>query len=402
MAEEPIIEVQGLWKRYGLPPFLPWQKHEVADHEWALRDISFSVPRGGSLGILGRNGAGKSTLLKLLAGVTPPDKGSVAVRGKIFPMIELAAGMSMELSGLENIRILGTIMGLNSQEIEKIIPEVEDFSELDNWIHKPVWQYSSGMVARLAFGIAINMGSDILIVDEVLGVGDIQFQKKCEKAMQKILGKGVTLVLVTHSPYQASRMCQQGIVIKSGNMTFLGTSEQARYVYLEQSLGDNQQKQLYGEQVIPPEYPREGSGQLQVTKVSIEDSWGNIVGTLQPWASYTVKIYYTAFETLTDVNIGLRFIDSENRIGLSLSASHRIIQKIPAGNGFFKCIISHFPLSTTFTSLQIKIVTSILLDMISDTLSLEVQLTGAQALETNNLSYAYTPSTWELFTDETV
>ena len=185
-------------------------------------------------------------------------------------------------------------------------------------------------------------------------------------------------------------------------MTFLGTSEQARYVYLEQSLGDNQQKQLYGEQVIPPEYPREGSGQLQVTKVSIEDSWGNIVGTLQPWASYTVKIYYTAFETLTDVNIGLRFIDSENRIGLSLSASHRIIQKIPAGNGFFKCIISHFPLSTTFTSLQIKIVTSILLDMISDTLSLEVQLTGAQALETNNLSYAYTPSTWELFTDETV
>jgi ABC-type polysaccharide/polyol phosphate transport system ATPase subunit len=400
MTDEPIIEVRGLWKRYGLPPFLPWKKREVADHEWALRDISFTVPRGGSLGILGRNGAGKSTLLKLLAGVTPADKGSIAVRGKVFPMIELAAGMSTELSGLENIRILGTIMGLHRREIEKIIPEVEYFSELGEWLHKPVWQYSSGMVARLAFSIAINVNADILIVDEVLSVGDIQFQKKCEKAIFEVLGKGKTLIFVTHSPYQVNRLCNQGMVLKSGGMKFLGESQQASYVYLESGFASSQEKQFYGEQIIPSNYLREGSGQLRITKVRIEDEQGNTVDTLQPWHSYAVKIYYTAFEVLYGVNIGLRIVDSENRIGIALSASNQQLQNITTGNGFFKCTISHFPLLTQYVSLQIKIVTGVLLDMINDALHVKIQLTGTQALEVNNLAYAYTPSTWELFHGE--
>ena len=167
MSDDIIIDVKNVWKRYGLPPLLPWKRHALREEDCALTDISFQVRRGGSLGILGRNGAGKSTLLKLLAGVTPPDKGSIDIRGSIFPMIELNAGISMELSGRENIQLLATIMGFNDKAIRRLEPEVVDFSELEGWIDKPVWQYSSGMLARLAFGIAVHARADILLVDEV-------------------------------------------------------------------------------------------------------------------------------------------------------------------------------------------------------------------------------------------
>ena len=178
MAEDIIIDVKNVWKRYGLPPILPWKKREFRESDFALKDISFQVRRGGSLGILGHNGAGKSTLLKLLAGVSPPDKGSIDIRGSIFPMIELNAGISMELTGRENIVLLATIMGFKYSEIHRLEPEVIDFSELEEWIDRPVWQYSSGMLARLAFGIAVHAKADILLVDEVLSTGDIMFQKK--------------------------------------------------------------------------------------------------------------------------------------------------------------------------------------------------------------------------------
>ncbi len=187
MSDDIIIDVKNVWKRYGLPPLLPWKRHALREEDCALTDISFQVRRGGSLGILGRNGAGKSTLLKLLAGVTPPDKGSIDIRGSIFPMIELNAGISMELSGRENIQLLATIMGFNDKAIRRLEPEVVDFSELEGWIDKPVWQYSSGMLARLAFGIAVHARADILLVDEVLSTGDIMFQKKCQEKVQQIL-----------------------------------------------------------------------------------------------------------------------------------------------------------------------------------------------------------------------
>jgi ABC-type multidrug transport system ATPase subunit len=141
----------------------------------------------------------------MLAGVTPADKGTITIRGSIFSMIELTAGMSMELSGKENIRILGIVMGLSNQEIEDISPLVEDFSELGDWLRKPVWQYSSGMLGRLAFGIAVYMKADILLVDEVLSTGDILFQKKCQLRIQQLLSGGTTLIFVSHSPYQVER-----------------------------------------------------------------------------------------------------------------------------------------------------------------------------------------------------
>ena len=169
---EYAIEVRDVWKRYGLP-LRPWMRRHVdrwrgiepQDQEaygpWALRDISFEVRKGESLGIVGKNGAGKSTLLKLIAGVSPATFGSLQVNGRLFPMIELTAGIHRDLTGRENIKLLGAIMGFNARQMDEKMPAVEDFAELGEWLDRPVWQYSSGMQARLGFSVAVNVDADI-------------------------------------------------------------------------------------------------------------------------------------------------------------------------------------------------------------------------------------------------
>lgn len=399
MDSSPIIQVENVWKRYGLPPLLPWTPAKADESAYALRGVSFSVPRGGSLGILGRNGAGKSTLLKLLAGVTPTDRGSIIIRGSIFPMIELVAGMSMELSGRDNTRVLGTIMGKNTDEIEALVPNVQEFSELGDWFDRPVWQYSSGMLGRLAFGVAVNIRADILLVDEVLATGDISFQKKCERKMREILSSGATLVLVTHSPYQASRLCEQGIVMGHGSVLFSGSGQDARSYYLQEGLESTEGIRPCGDKILPESYPRDGSGQLRVTRVAFENSKGEIVHDLVPGESYCVLIFYTVFEEIYDINISLRFLDTENRVALSFSTSNAQVKFLPVGKGVFKCSFKNFPIVSEYVTLQIKVAAGMLSDLVNDVLLLKINMTKQQMLETGNLSYAYTPGKWEVFQD---
>ena len=342
MAEEPIIEVKGMWKRYGLPPFLPWTKRAVADHEWALRDISFSVPRGGSLGILGRNGAGKSTLLKLLAGVTPPDKGSIAVRGKIFPMIELAAGMSMELSGLENIRILGTIMGLSGKEIATIIPEVEEFSELGDWLHKPVWQYSSGMVARLAFGIAVHIRADILLVDEVLAVGDVFFQKKCQQHISDLLRNGVSLIFVSHSPSLIEKMCTDALILNNGENKFLGNSGRGLKIYLSETTNNEhiKNKKLCFEGRVNTF----GTDDMRITNFFVLDKNKNIVEKIVSGEKVTFCIEYVARENITHLIVMIRIYDRMDNCVAALTHNRNDCEwiTIKEGRGCLMCTVYNF------------------------------------------------------------
>ncbi|MBZ0306406.1 MAG: ATP-binding cassette domain-containing protein, partial [Anaerolineae bacterium] len=166
-----VIRVEGLYKQYGLPLPSPFSRlRGLTEPKWSLRDIQFEVRGGETLGIIGYNGAGKSTLLKVLAGVTPPTRGQVEVRGRVFPMIELNAGMNMELTGRENVLLLGILMGMSRAEIRAKLPEIEDFCELGKWFDEAVWKYSSGMLARLGFSVALNVDADILLVDEVLAV----------------------------------------------------------------------------------------------------------------------------------------------------------------------------------------------------------------------------------------
>jgi len=168
MTDEVIIKVENLWKQYGLPLPMIFKnvgqnlrgKSLSSEDYWALKDVSFEVRKGETLGIIGTNGAGKSTLLKVLAGVTPATRGKVKFQGKIFPMIELNAGIHPELTGQENVRLLGAIMGLSRIEIEEKLPAIEEFTELGEWFNKPVRKYSSGMMARLGFGVAMNVDTD--------------------------------------------------------------------------------------------------------------------------------------------------------------------------------------------------------------------------------------------------
>lgn len=192
---------------------------------WALKGVSFSVKKGQAVGIIGANGSGKSTMLKLIAGVLTPTKGSVKVQGRIGPLIELGAGFHPELSGRDNIYLNGTILGLSKKEIDQKLDEIVEFAELADFIDTPVKHYSSGMYMRLGFSIAINIDPQILLVDEILAVGDIAFQKKCLDKMTSFHKQGVTVVIISHSLDLVSNFCQKVILIKNGKLDAVGKPE---------------------------------------------------------------------------------------------------------------------------------------------------------------------------------
>jgi len=190
---------------------------------WALKDVSFEVKKGEVLGIIGHNGAGKSTLLKVISGILKPTAGSVQVNGVVAPMLELGSGFDFDLTGRENVFLNGAILGYSEQFLKDRYEEIVDFSELGQFIDIPLRNYSSGMVARLAFSVATVVQPDILIVDEVLSVGDAAFQEKSKKRMLELMGGGTTVLFVSHSLEQIREMCSQavwldhGVVIMSGN-----------------------------------------------------------------------------------------------------------------------------------------------------------------------------------------
>jgi lipopolysaccharide transport system ATP-binding protein len=243
MGDDVVIRVENVWKRYGLA--MPEVVHRARnrlrsmsgssekqdDRAWALRDINLEVRRGETVGIVGRNGAGKSTLLKVLAGVTAPTRGRVDVRGMVFPMIELNAGLHMELSGRENVRFLGAVMGFTSREIETRLPAIADFTDLGEWFDRPVRMYSSGMLARLGFGVAVNVESDVVLIDETFAVGDLKFQNKSLARIKEIQDSGVTVLLVSHSVDTLQYVARRGIVIEAGRVVSEGSSLDAINAY---------------------------------------------------------------------------------------------------------------------------------------------------------------------------
>lgn len=192
---------------------------------WALKDISLKIQKGESVGIIGANGSGKSTILKLIAGVLNPTKGSVSVKGRIGPLIELGAGFHPELSGRDNIYLNGTILGLSKREIDQKFDEIVRFADLADFIDTPVKHYSSGMYMRLGFSIAIHIDPQILLVDEILAVGDISFQKKCLDKMMDFHKEGITVVIISHSLDLVSNFCQKVILIKDGKLDCIGKPE---------------------------------------------------------------------------------------------------------------------------------------------------------------------------------
>lgn len=201
------------------------------DEFWALQNVSFQVERGDSVGLVGLNGCGKSTLLKVIAGVLKPTKGNVAVRGTIAPLIELGAGFDFDLTARENVFLNGAILGYSRREMLEHYDDIVEFSELEEFMDVPVKNFSSGMLSRLAFAIATIGKPDILIVDEVLSVGDFRFQQKCEQRIENMMGKDTTVLFVSHSIEQVKKICKHAVWLEKGQVKMIGTSQEIADLY---------------------------------------------------------------------------------------------------------------------------------------------------------------------------
>jgi len=209
----------------------------TSDIVWSLRDLNFEVERGDAVGIIGRNGAGKSTLLKILSRVTSPTVGTVKIKGRVASLLEVGTGFHPELTGRENIYLNGAILGMRKAEIKRKFDEIVDFAGVDRYIDTPVKRYSSGMYVRLAFAVAANLEAEILVVDEVLAVGDAEFQKKCLGKMGDVSkGEGKTVLFVSHNMGSVRQLCDKGILLTNGQIAFTGNTEAAIKNYMNSSL----------------------------------------------------------------------------------------------------------------------------------------------------------------------
>lgn len=199
---------------------------DTVEEFWALRDVSFEIPRGSRVGILGRNGAGKSTLLKLLSRITEPTSGRIKINGRVASLLEVGTGFHPELSGRENISLNGAILGMSRGEIQNKFDEIVDFAEVERFLDTPVKRYSSGMYVRLAFAVAAHLESEILIVDEVLAVGDSEFQKKCLGKMDAVSQSGRTVLFVSHNMLAVQKLCRSAILLGAGRLELSGTVDE--------------------------------------------------------------------------------------------------------------------------------------------------------------------------------
>lgn len=240
---EEVIKLDNVGMRFNLSKekvdsvkeyFIKFVKRELVFNEfWALKDISFSVEKGDRVGILGLNGAGKSTLMKVVAGVFRPTEGTVTKNGVLAPMIELGAGFDKQYTGAENIFLYGAVLGHSRAFMQEKFDEIVEFSELEKFIDVPLKNYSSGMKARLGFSIATVVKPDILILDEVLSVGDAKFRKKSEKKLVDMMDTGVTVLFVSHNLEQVKRICNKAMILEHGRLLNYGSIDEIAPIYQE-------------------------------------------------------------------------------------------------------------------------------------------------------------------------
>lgn len=230
----PAIEVRNLWKRFVLRHnraetlksrimgVFDSRLRERREAFWALQDVSLSVMPGETLGLIGPNGSGKSTLLRLIARTHYPTRGSVTVRGRVSPMLEIGIGFHQELTGQENVYLNGSLLGLSRREVERLYPAIVEFAELEDFIDVPVKHYSSGMHARLGFSIAAHLDPDVLLIDEALSVGDEGFQRKCQERMQQFRARGLTIMFVSHNLRTVASLCDRVCLLVHGKVAEIG------------------------------------------------------------------------------------------------------------------------------------------------------------------------------------
>lgn len=266
---------------------------------WALDDISFELDEGRVLGIVGRNGAGKSTLLKVLSRVTEPTKGEVTVRGRVGSLLEVGTGFHPELTGRENIYMNGAVLGMRRSEIERKFDEIVAFSEVEQFIDTPVKRYSSGMYLRLAFAVAAHLEPEILVVDEVLAVGDAEFQKKCLGKMGDVAQQGRTVLFVSHNMSAILRLTEETIVLKQGRMIKRAPTQEAVDYYLASGQAET------GERIWEADEVPAAAAPFKPISLRLRDRQGRIVDTIRSTEPSTIEFEYQLTAPLTGLRVGM-------------------------------------------------------------------------------------------------
>lgn len=353
---KPIIEINHVGKRYqigdrepyytlrdkiaGLFDYTKW--HHTKHDFWALQDINYTVMPGDVIGIIGRNGAGKSTLLKVLSQITPPTTGSVTLRGRVASLLEVGTGFHPELTGRENIFLNGAILGMRRQEIKRNFDSIVDFSEIGQFIDTPVKRYSSGMYVRLAFAVAAHLEPEILIVDEVLAVGDAQFQKKCLGKMESIGREGRTVVFVSHNMPSIQALCKKGMWLDKGRVVEIGDMNTLVANYIERT-------------VYHSDAHGGDTSRMIIEKVCLKNSAGHKTTNYRPGDDLTVEIHYRAREKVEHPSF---WIAVNSHYGSMFIASMLYDGFTPVclqGQGIITCTFPQMPLLPGLYSLQMGV-----------------------------------------------
>lgn len=360
---ENAIVVKNVSKRFVIPhektstlkgAFVNlFKKHsyEVFD---ALKDVSFEVKKGEFFGIIGRNGSGKSTLLKILAGIYVPNKGSVKINGRISPFLELGIGFNPELSGRDNIYLNGTVLGLTKKQIDEKFNDIVAFSELKRFIDQKLKNYSSGMSVRLAFSVAIHANRDILLMDEVLAVGDSNFQSKCLGEFIKYKEQGKTVILVSHDVNTIQRYCDRALLLRNGKIEKIGNSEEVGNEYMYQNMSD-EEKRIFEDQKknnktknqeIKAEEPKQEKI-AEILDVKFLDKDGKEKNVFETGDDVSVRVYFKKYKDIQILNFGIAIYDQENKYIFGINT---IIDKINTKkyieNGYFQVNYKNLPIKT--------------------------------------------------------
>lgn len=336
------IEVQGISKRYLIggrradslrdslaAVFSRSARNGHRDEHWALRDVSFDVEDGETLGIIGHNGAGKSTLLKILSRVTKPTAGHAKLRGRVGSLLEVGTGFHNELTGRENVFMNGAILGMRRSEIASKFDEIVAFSEIERFLDTPVKHYSSGMYMRLAFSVAAHLDPEILIVDEVLAVGDVSFQRKCLRKMRDVGESGRTVIFVSHDMASITRLCKRTIALNDGSIASDGASVEVVRDYVSNSWGTRAERDFTDERDVPQ------SEFVRLLRTRVIDTGGNTNGSFDIRHPVGIEMTYEVTAAGQILIPNIQVFDQARVHLFTIHDLDREVSKVPREKGVF-------------------------------------------------------------------
>ena len=325
------------WGKRLVNPKSQIENPKSDDMIWALKDVSFQIKHGEVVGIIGRNGAGKSTLLKILSRITKPTKGYADIHGHVRSLLEVGTGFHAELTGRENIYLSGAILGMQRSEIDRKFDEIVAFSEIGKFIDTPVKHFSSGMYVRLAFGVAAHLEPEILLVDEVLAVGDLAFQKKCLGKMGDVAQEGRTILFVSHNMQAVRTLCNRTILLENGGLAWDDTTEKTLGVYNQRL----RQVKIDANTGITNSRNRRGSGDVRLTYISVLDDHDRETYEFEIGNTIRFKLSYKVFNPMSQMSIGVCLRSGST--GEFITSTRHIVSSRPVDAGAEGTVIIEFP-----------------------------------------------------------